>query len=73
MESSFRTLSIYDRLVNQRLKTSEEALAEEFEVTTRTINRTIKIINRFIYPQRIRKIENKKYLHVIQLTEDEMY
>ncbi len=73
MESAFRTLWIYDKIVINNLKYTENELAEEFEVTTRTINRTIRTINRFIYPKRIRKNDKDDHLRVIQLSEEEMY
>jgi len=73
MESAHRTLWIYDRIVIQNLSFTIKELAEEFNVSTRTINRTLSTINKFIYPKRIRKEENGNVLELVTLTEDEMY
>ena len=72
MESAFRTLSIYDRVVIQGVQLTEKSLAEEFEVSLKTINRSIRTINRYIYPKRLRTNASKCY-EVIVLTEDEMF
>lgn len=73
MECSSRAIAIYDRIVIKKEKNlSEESLAFEYEVSTRTIKRTIRDINIYIYPKRVKKFTSNKYYKVVVLDEDEM-
>ncbi len=53
MKSSLRTLNIYKRVMKYE-ELSTKNLAEYYEVSSKTIERTFKVINQFISPDEIK-------------------
>jgi transcriptional antiterminator len=72
MQSAERVLYMYDTIVIKNENITRNELCEKFDVSLKTIERSTKAINRYIYPKRIREDKKTKYLKVITLSEDEM-